>query len=68
MPNIEIYQKDQRRDDVELLFEGDFPFLPRVGETISRIVDTGSVVELLTPDARHLKLVVNQTSHACVDR
>jgi len=34
VPNVEVYEKD----DMKPLFEGDFTFLPRVGETISKDV------------------------------
>jgi hypothetical protein len=34
MPNVEVYEKDEMKP----LFEGDFTFLPRVGETISKDV------------------------------
>lgn len=37
MPIVEVYESDEKRDDVKLLFEGDFTFLPRVGETISKL-------------------------------
>ena len=32
MPNVEVYEKDE----MNALFQGDFPFLPRLGETISK--------------------------------
>lgn len=32
MPNVEVYEKDEMKP----LFEGDFSFLPRIGETISK--------------------------------
>lgn len=32
MPKVEVYEKDELKS----LFEGDFAFVPRVGETISK--------------------------------
>jgi hypothetical protein len=38
MPKAEVYAIDEKRDLETLLFEVEFAFLPRVGETISRDV------------------------------
>jgi hypothetical protein len=32
MPSVEVYEKDEMKP----LFEGDFTFMPRLGETISK--------------------------------
>ncbi|GGN44136.1 hypothetical protein GCM10011349_08950 [Novosphingobium indicum] len=32
MPKVEVYEKDEMKP----LFEGEFTFLPRVGETVSK--------------------------------
>ena len=34
MPQVEVYGKDE----LKVLFEGDFAFMPRMGETISKDV------------------------------
>ncbi len=36
MPKVEIYEEIYEKDEVKPLFEGDFTFLPRIGETISK--------------------------------
>lgn len=41
MPKVEVYGKDEMKP----LFEGDFAFMPRLGETISK--DAGGYVPLL---------------------
>jgi hypothetical protein len=38
MPKVEVFEMDEKRDFEKLLFKGEFAFLPRIGETISKDV------------------------------